>query len=59
MIRKQTDMSRYGCVLTKLYFKKIGADTTLLTPDLEFTAIYRLAVQIMVLANDNDDECKK
>ena len=52
-------MSRYGCVLTKLYFKKIGADTTLLTPDLEFTAIYRLAVQIIVLANDNDDECKK
>ena len=45
MIRKQTDMSRYGCVLTKLYFKKIGADTTLLTPDLEFTAMLLFSSQ--------------
>ena len=43
----------------KTLFLKIGADTTLLTPDLEFSAIYRLAVQEIFLANDNDDEVKK
>lgn len=34
-------------------------DSSLTTPDLEFCFIYRLVVQEIFLANDNDDEGKK
>lgn len=44
---------------SKTLFSKIGADSSLMTPDLEFCAIYRLEFQEIFLANDNDDEGKK
>lgn len=53
-IGKQTGMNGCGCVKIK-----IGGDSSFLTPDPEFSAIYRLAIQGIFLANDNDDEGKK
>lgn len=34
-------------------------DSSLAAPDLEFSAIYKLAGEEIFLANDNDDEDKK